>query len=355
MCWTETFSSTPLQTIHEPLIKMGHYPYKKSLVLFSLLFLATLCATPLIGSTHIDLANALSGGVYAQNNLDANILFQVRLPRILLGALAGAALSVSGAVFQALLRNDLAAPFTLGVSSGAALGAVLAIVLNFNISILGFPMVSLFSFLGALGTILLVFSLVRTRHGEFPTGILLLAGVTANFFFAAMVMFLHYISDFSQSFRILRWLMGGLDITDYQTVFSIAPMVFLGIALLGYVSRDLNLISTGVHSATSRGVDVSRIQKIGFITASLITGTVVAITGPIGFVGLIVPHISRLFVGSDLRILIPASMLFGASFLVICDTIARTLIAPTEIPVGIITAMLGGPFFVWLLKRKRQV
>ncbi|MBC8286408.1 MAG: iron ABC transporter permease [Nitrospinae bacterium] len=336
-------------------IIMGHYSYKMNLVIFLLLFLATLCVTPLIGSTQIDLANALSGGVHAQNNLDANILFQVRLPRILLGAVAGAALSVAGAVFQALLRNDLAAPFTLGVSSGAALGAVLAIVFNLNISILGFPMVSLFSFLGALGAIFLVFSLVRTRHGEFPTSILLLAGVTANFFFASMVMFLHYISDFGQSFRIIRWLMGGLDITDYQTVLSIAPMVFLGIGLLIYVGRDLNLISTGVHSATSRGVNVPRIQRIGFITASLITGTVVAITGPIGFVGLIVPHISRLFVGSDLRILIPVSMLFGASFLIICDTVARTLIAPTEIPVGIITAMLGGPFFVWLLKRKRQV
>ena len=334
---------------------MQPYSYKITLIVFFLLFMATLCVTPMIGSTRINLMNALSGGVHANNNLDANILFQVRLPRILLGALAGAALSVAGAIFQALLRNDLAAPFTLGVSSGAALGAVIAIVFNLNMIILGFPMVALFSFLGALGAVFLVFSLVRTRHGEFPTGILLLAGVTANFFFAAMVMFLHYISDFSQSFRILRWLMGGLDITDYQTVFSIAPMVFLGIGLLGYVSRDLNLISTGIHSATSRGVNVPRIQKIGYITASLITGTVVSITGPIGFVGLIVPHTVRLIVGSDLRILIPASMLFGASFLIVCDTVARTLIAPTEIPVGIITAMLGGPFFVWLLKRKRQI
>ncbi len=334
---------------------MQPYSYKITLIVFFLLFMATLCVTPMIGSTRINLMNALSGGVHANNNLDANILFQVRLPRILLGALAGAALSVAGAIFQALLRNDLAAPFTLGVSSGAALGAVIAIVFNLNMIILGFPMVALFSFLGALGAVFLVFSLVRTRHGEFPTGILLLAGVTANFFFAAMVMFLHYISDFSQSFRILRWLMGGLDITDYQTVFSIAPMVFLGIGLLGYVSRDLNLISTGIHSATSRGVNVPRIQKIGFITASLITGTVVSITGPIGFVGLIVPHTVRLIVGSDLRILIPASMLFGASFLIVCDTVARTLIAPTEIPVGIITAMLGGPFFVWLLKRKRLI
>ena len=327
--------------------------YSTSLLIFFILFLVTLCITPLIGSSEISLARAFSSSLAISNNVDANILFQVRLPRILLGALTGAALSVAGAIFQALLRNDLAAPFTLGVSSGAALGAVIAIALNLNFSILGFSVISLFSFVGSLGAIFLVFSLVRTRHGEFPTAVLLLAGVTANFFFAAMVMFIHYMADFSQSFRIIRWLMGGLDITDYKTILSVCPVVFLGIFILMFISRDMNLISTGVHSASSRGVNVGRIQKVGFITASLITGTVVANCGPIGFVGLIVPHIVRLFVGPDLRILIPASMLFGASFLIICDTFARTLLAPTEIPVGIITAMLGGPFFVWLLKRKR--
>ena len=333
---------------------MSSRSYVMTLSIFFLLFIITLGVTPLIGSTQISLARAFSDNISIVNNVDANILFQVRLPRILLGALTGATLSVAGAIFQALLRNDLAAPFTLGVSSGAALGAVIAIALSLNFSLLGVPVVSLFSFLGALGAILLVFSLVRTRHGEFPTGVLLLAGVTANFFFAAMVMFIHYLSDFSQSFSIIRWLMGGLDITDYKTVLSISPMVFLGIFILMFVSRDLNLISTGVYSASSRGVNVSKIQKIGFTTASLITGTVVATCGPIGFVGLIVPHTVRLFVGPDLRILIPTSMLFGASFLVACDTLARTILAPTEIPVGIITAMIGGPFFVWLLKRKRQ-
>tara|TARA_Y100000590_G_scaffold289810_1_gene326215 strand:+ start:40 stop:489 length:450 start_codon:yes stop_codon:yes gene_type:complete len=147
--------------------------------------------------------------------------------------------------------------------------------------------------------------------------------------------------------------MGGLSITDYKTVLTVFPIVLIGIIILLFISRDLNLISTGVHSASSRGVNVGKTQKIGFFTASLITGTAVATCGPIGFVGLIVPHIVRLYVGPDLRVLIPASTFFGASFLVICDTFARTLLAPTEIPVGIITAMLGGPFFVWLLKRKR--
>ena len=329
--------------------------YIKTLSVFFLVFLATLLIAPLIGSTDISLTRAFSTTLNNSNNIDASILFHVRLPRILLGAIAGAALSVAGAVLQALLRNDLAAPFTLGVSSGAALGAVIAIALNLNFTLLGFPVISLFAFMGSLGAILLVFNLVRTRHGEFPTGILLLAGVTANFFFASLVMFIHYLASLSQSFTIIRWLMGGLDITDYNTILTVFPIVSIGILILLFVSRDLNLISTGIHSASSRGVNVEKTQKIGFITASLITGTVVATCGPIGFVGLIVPHIVRLFVGPDLRILIPASTLFGASFLVICDTFARTLLAPTEIPVGIITAMLGGPFFVWLLKRKRPL
>ena len=329
--------------------------YIKTLSVFFLVLLATLLIAPLIGSTDISLTRAFSTTLNNSNNIDASILFQVRLPRILLGAIAGAALSVAGAVLQALLRNDLAAPFTLGVSSGAALGAVIAIALNLNFTLLGFPVISLFAFMGSLGAILLVFNLVRTRHGEFPTGILLLAGVTANFFFASLVMFIHYLASLSQSFTIIRWLMGGLDITNYDTILTVFPIVSIGILILLFVSRDLNLISTGIHSASSRGVNVEKTQKIGFITASLITGTVVATCGPIGFVGLIVPHIVRLFVGPDLRILIPASTLFGASFLVICDTFARTLLAPTEIPVGIITAMLGGPFFVWLLKRKRPL
>ncbi|MCH8156998.1 MAG: iron ABC transporter permease [Nitrospinae bacterium] len=333
---------------------MNRKRYATTIGLFFLLFIVTITITPMIGSTRIDLAKALWGDMAFSDNVDANILFLARVPRILLAGITGAALSVAGAVFQSLLRNDLAAPFTLGVSSGAALGAVIAISLGLSYTVGGFSTIPIAAFLGALGAITLVFNLARTRHGEFPTTVLLLAGVTANFFFAAMVMFIHYLSDFTQSFRIVRWLMGGLDITDYDTILSICPMVFLGFAVLMFISRDLNLISTGIHSAMSRGVEVIKIQKIGFIMASLITGTVVAVSGPIGFVGLIVPHIVRLLVGPDMRLLLPASMFFGASFLILCDTVARTVIAPTEIPVGVITAMLGGPFFVWLLKRPKD-
>ena len=322
--------------------------------LFFLFFLITITITPLIGSVQIDLGNAFSRDLAFNDNVDANILFLARIPRIILAALTGAALSVAGAILQSLLRNDLAAPFTLGVSSGAALGAVIAISLGLPYSIAGIPTIPIAAFLGSLGAISLVFSLARTRTGDFPTPILLLAGVTANFFFAALVMLIHYLSDFTQSFRIVRWLMGGLDITSYKTLLSISPMIFIGFAVLIFYGRDFNVMSTGIQSAMSRGVEVIKVQKIGFIMASLLTGTVVSLSGPIGFVGLIVPHIVRLIVGPDLRILLPASIFFGASFLIICDTLARTLIAPTEIPVGIITAMLGGPFFVWLLKRPKS-
>ena len=328
--------------------------YISVIFLFFLFFLITITITPLIGSVQIDLGNAFSRDLAFNDNVDANILFLARIPRIILAALTGAALSVAGAILQSLLRNDLAAPFTLGVSSGAALGAVIAISLGLPYSIAGIPTVPTAAFLGSLGAISLVFSLARTRTGDFPTPILLLAGVTANFFFAALVMLIHYLSDFTQSFRIVRWLMGGLDITSYKTLLSISPMIFIGFAVLIFYGRDFNVMSTGIQSAMSRGVEVIKVQKIGFIMASLLTGAVVSLSGPIGFVGLIVPHIVRLIVGPDLRILLPASIFFGASFLIICDTLARTLIAPTEIPVGIITAMLGGPFFVWLLKRPKS-
>ncbi len=327
--------------------------YFSSLSGFILLFLVVLAVSPMIGATRISLVKALSDQIPFSQNVDANILFVARLPRILLAAVTGAALAVAGSVFQAILRNDLAAPITLGVSSGAAFGAVLAISLGLSFSAPGFSTIPLASFLGAVGAVTLVFSLVRTRHGELPTSVILLAGVTANFFFAALVMLIHYLSDITQSFRIVRWLMGGLDITDYGTVLSICPLVVVGIGILIVLARDLNLLSTGAHSALSRGVDVPKIQKTGLICASLITGAVVAQSGPIGFVGLVVPHIVRLMIGPDQRLLIPASTLFGASFLIICDTLARTVIAPTEIPVGVITAMIGAPFFVWLLRRQR--
>lgn len=328
---------------------------RQSLVmgLFFIFMLLTLTLAPLIGQTRISLIKALSGGPNAVNNIDASIFFMARLPRIFLAAVAGAALAVAGAVFQAILRNDLAAPITLGVSGGAALGAVAAIRLGLSFTIFGFSTVSLSAFAGSLVALGIVFSLVRARQGELPTSVLLLAGVTVNFFFASLVMLIHYLSNTAQSFQIVRWLMGGLDVIDFHTTLTICPLVVVGILILIYIARDLNLISSGVESALSRGVNVPAVQFIGLMAASILTGAVVAVTGPIAFVGLIVPHITRLIIGPDHRLLIPATIFFGASFLVICDTVARTLIAPTEIPVGVVTAIIGGPFFFWLLKRQQ--
>ena len=331
---------------------LNHQRFFLIITLFAGIYITTLILAPLIGPTRINIANAISGGPNSTNNIDANILFIARLPRVLMASLVGAALGVAGVVFQALLRNDLAAPFTLGVTSGAALGAVIAIRLGFSFSFLGLSTAPLAAFIGALGAILLVFTLVGSRRGEFSTSVILLAGVTVNFFFAALVMLVHYMADITQSLQIVRWLMGSLDITGYAPLKTIAPMVFIGILVILYVSRDLNVISAGSEPAMGRGINVSQVQLTGFLGASLITGAVVSISGPITFVGLIVPHIVRLLIGPDNRLLIPACMFFGASFMISCDTVARMILAPTEIPVGIITAILGGPFFIWLLKKQ---
>ena len=326
-----------------------------TLFLFFLFMIITIALAPLIGQTRISLIKALTGGPDAVDNVDASIFFLARLPRVFLAVVAGSALAVAGAVFQAILRNDLAAPITLGVSGGAALGAVLAIRLGFAFTIFGFTTVSLSAFAGSLVALGIVFSLVRARQGELPTSVLLLAGVTVNFFFASLVMLVHYLSNTAQSFQIVRWLMGGLDVIDFRSTLSICPLVILAFFILIYIARDLNLISSGVQSALSRGVNVPVVQFTGLMAASILTGAVVAITGPIGFVGLIVPHITRLIIGPDHRLLLPATILFGGSFLVICDTVARIVIAPTEIPVGVVTAIIGGPFFFWLLRKQQGV
>ncbi len=320
---------------------------------FALFFLLTLIFCPAIGSVSISLKEAFSQIGDVSKSLDASVLFRTRLPRILLASLTGAALAVAGAVFQALLRNPLADPFTLGVSSGGAMGAVIAIKLGLDISLLGFSTVPLFSFLGAAGAVALVYILAHSR-GRLPTAILLLAGVSISFFFSAMILFAHYLADFTESHQMLRWLMGGLDIIGYKTIIKILPFWVLGVVLLFIKARDLDQLSFGSYVAWCRGVDVARSQKICYLAASLITASVVSLSGPIGFVGLIVPHSVRFLIGPSHRALLPASMFAGAGFLILCDTVARTVLAPTEIPVGVLTAMVGGPFFVALLFREKK-
>lgn len=312
---------------------------------FAVLAVAVLVLAPTRGSTDVPTAAMLHPGRGGQA---ADIFWRIRVPRTCVAFLAGAALAVSGMTFQAMFRNPLATPFTLGVSSGASLGAALYVILGISFHVLGVPGVTIFASLGALLSILLVYGLARASRG-FSAAALLLAGVAVSFSFSSLILFLQYLSDFAGSFRILRWLMGGLDTVGFDSVLSMFPPVAVGGTVVLLLTHELNLLSTGDELATSRGVAVGRVKKIAFLTTSLMVGTVVAFCGPIGFVGMMAPHICRLLVGPNHRVLAPATLLFGGTFLVLCDTLARTVVAPVEIPVGIVTALLGGPFFLALL------
>jgi iron complex transport system permease protein len=318
-----------------------------------LFFVCCLVTAPLIGPQPVDLRAAWAHRADPQASIDAAILFHARLPRILFAALAGAALSAAGVAFQALLRNPLATPYTLGVSSGAACGAVLGMLIGFHPIVAGVPTIQIMGVLGALLTIWLVYWLGKKTGGSTHT--LLLSGVTLSFFFAACIMFMQYLADFTQSYRIIHWLMGNLDIAGYDTVLRTAPGVLIGILLLWTRSAEYNLLSAGEVSAQSRGVNIRRNYQITYLAASLTVALVVCVAGPIGFVGLIVPHTLRNLTGSDNRILLPACTFCGAGFLVLCDGLARTLFAPAELPVGVLTALLGGPFFLSVLLRKRSI
>ena len=309
--------------------------------------LMVLLVTPWLGSTGVTWRNVLAGA-----SPDREIFFVARLPRVLFGALVGGALATAGVLFQAILRNSLADPFTLGVSAGSSLGAFIAIWLGLETVVAGIPTTSVAAFIGAFLTIVLVFFIARTS-GAIPTFTLILAGVTLNFIFFAVMMFIHYAANFNESYLMTRWTMGSLDTADMRTVLGAAPFVIGCLAGLMWIAAQLNPLSAGEDWATSRGVDVRRVKTFCYFIASILTGAVTAFSGPIGFVGLIVPHTVRLVIGPDHRLLIPASFFLGAAFLVLCDTAARTIFAPTEIPVGVITALLGGPFFIALLKRKR--
>jgi len=278
-------------------------------------------------------------------------LMEWRLPRILIGVMVGAGLALAGVVFQALLRNPLADPYILGVSSGGSLGAVIAIMLGIS-TIREFPTLPVFAFLGALATVFLVYGIANVG-GKSPTHILLLAGVIVNSFFSALIMFLVSIIKESETHRFLLWSMGNLSPVETKLTVTSMILIFTGGFILLFYSHTFNLLSLGEETAVELGVEVERVKKIAFILASLITGACVSVCGIIGFVGLIVPHIVRMTIGADHRILMPASALMGAIFLVAADTIARTITSPAEVPVGVVTALCGAPFFIYLLRRKR--
>jgi len=311
--------------------------------------LAILFLSPFAGMQWISLRELSSS---SGDEITKEIFWTLRVPRVLTAFLAGSTLALGGMTFQALFRNPLATPFTLGVASGASLGASVAVTLGFTISILGIGGTSMGAFLGALLAMSLVYGLTRLKEG-FSTGTMLLSGVAISFFFSSLILFLQYSADLYNAFRMLRWVMGGLGLVGYDSLFNILPFTLSGVAILYFLTHELNLMLAGDDLALSRGVDVNKVKRILFFTVSLMVGSVVAVCGPIGFVGMMMPHIARKLVGADHRWLTPATFLAGGAFLVLCDTLARMVFAPAELPVGILTAFLGGPFFIWLLLREK--
>lgn len=319
---------------------------------FGALLVAACLLAPLAGSTHISLARVFDRSIPYADNIDAQIFFVARLPRVLAAALVGSALALAGVVFQALLRNPLASPDTLGVSAGASLGAMLAITFDSGVTLLGLSAVPLASFAGSVGALLVVYGLSVVRRRGTSTMVLLLGGVTLTALLSAVMGFVQFMADFTQTFRNVRWMMGSLDVAAYAPlVAALVPMAFAwaGIATL---PRVLDLISVGAESAATRGVDVARTERVALVSASLATGAAVSLAGPVAFIGIVVPHLVRLVVGADHRLVLPGSALFGATLLIACDVVARTAFAPLELPVGIVTAMIGGPVFLWLLFRR---
>lgn len=320
-----------------------------TIAVFSAVAVIVCVAAPLIGSTPVSLSRALDRTIPFADNLDAQIFFVARLPRVLAAALVGAGLAVAGVVFQALLRNPLAAPETLGVSMGATLGAMVAITFHIDVDVFGISSVPIASFLGSAGALAMVYALAAARHRGTSTTILLLAGVALSALLGALVRFVQMLADYSDTFRSVRWMMGSLDVASYAPIVAALVPTAVAFVLIATLPRVLDLISMGAEAAESRGVDVRHAERLALVSASLSTGAAVSLAGPVGFVGIVVPHIVRLMVGANHRVVLPASALFGASFLVVCDVVARTAFGAVEMPVGTITALVGGPFFLWLL------
>jgi len=307
---------------------------------------------PLVGSTPISLSRVFDRSIPFADNVDAQVFFVARLPRVLAAALVGGSFAVAGVVFQALLRNPLASPDTLGVSSGATLGAVIVITFHIDTALFGVSAVPVASFAGAAGALGVVYAMSIARRRGTSSTVLLLAGVALSALFGALNRFIQVIGDFTDTFRSIRWMMGSLDIGSYtEIVIALVPMA-LALVAIATLPRVLDLVSLGSAAAESRGVDVRQAERVALVSASLLTGSAVSLGGPIPFVGIIVPHIVRLIVGADHRLVLPAAALFGGSFLVVCDVIARTAFGPAGMPVGAVTALLGGPFFLWLLFRR---
>ncbi|MDQ1525318.1 MAG: cobalamin transport system permease protein [Pyrinomonadaceae bacterium] len=282
------------------------------------------------------------------------LFFRLRLPRVLMAGMVGASLAMVGASLQALFRNPLAEPLTLGVSGGGALGASIAIAFGFGAKVAGVPFIFLAAFAGSGAAMLVVYRLARTGAVVMP-GALLLAGVVLNFVAASFVVIIQYFTDYSRALQILRWTIGSLDVVGFDLIWRMLLFLVPGWITLALMARDLHLIALDEETAESLGVNVRRSERLVYAASSLIVGVTVAVGGTIGFVGLIVPHAVRLLFGEDVRVILPCSFLLGAAFLMLADAVARTILGVGELPVGAITALAGGPVFLWLLRRQQRL
>jgi iron complex transport system permease protein len=280
------------------------------------------------------------------------ILLQVRLPRLLLGFLVGGSLAAVGVALQALLRNPLADPYVLGISSGAALGATVATLLGLGTAAFALTARPVFAFAGGLLSLFIVYR-IAASYGRLPIHILLLAGVILNAIFSALIMFITSLMEPNRSFGMMAWLMGALTSPTYPTLAVLTAYIATGGVILFRQARSLNLLALGEEAASSMGVEAEKVKKTVFFTAALLTGAAVSVSGMIGFIGMVVPHIARMVIGADHRLLLPAAALVGGTFLIAADTVARTVLAPGEIPVGVVTALAGGPFFIFLLMNRK--
>lgn len=280
------------------------------------------------------------------------IIWSIRLPRVLLGVLVGASLAIAGAAFQGMFKNPMADPFVIGISSGAALGAAIAIILRISLPFIGISSISIFAFAGALITVFTVYNISRIKD-KVPVTTLLLAGIAIGQFLTAIMSFLMVVYSNDMA-KIIYWTMGSLAGKGWEPLLRISLPVILSIILINFFARDLNIMLTGEDSAKSLGINVEKTKMYVLILGTFMVSMVVSISGIIGFIGLIIPHIVRIIIGPDHRVLLPASALAGGIFMIFADTIARTIISPVEVPVGIITALFGGPFFLYLLKKTKS-
>lgn len=302
-----------------------------------------------IGAVQIPL-DTLWGG--SEDTTATTIVWQIRMPRVFLAALVGAALAVAGASFQALLKNPLADPYTLGVSSGASVGAVATLFFGMSIPFVGMFTLPLLSMVGALVTLLLVLTFARAMDKSLRMETIILTGIITSSFFGAMISLMIALTG-EELRQIIGWLLGSVAMRTWVHVQMIVPFVVIAGGWLLFRARDLNALQLGEDRAHHLGVNVSRVKKEVLIGGSVLTGAAVAVSGTIGFVGLVIPHMTRLLFGADNRHVLPLSMINGASLLILCDLVARTIIEPTELPIGVMTALLGAPVFAWIFFRQR--